>query len=255
MSRLRFREPSPRFPEISPSRRRSPAQATNGVLRLLDFLAANIRNRNTREAYYRAACSSFAWLKQNDITELDDIEPMHVSLCVQTLLATAAKPTVKQHLAGIRHLFDRLVTGQILPANLAHALRGPKHVLRRGKAPFLTEDQARHLLADIDSSTVVGLRDRALIGMMAYTVARIGAVAGMRVEDHFPHGKRFYVRLHEKGGKQHEMPVHHKLDVYIDEFIRAAGIVEDERGPSSPRPRAKRAFQPGAQCTASTPTA
>jgi integrase/recombinase XerD len=105
--------------------------------------------------------------------------------------------------------------------------------------PFLTEDQARHLLADIDTPTVVGPRDRALIGMMAYTVARIGAVAGMRVEDHFPRGKRFYVKLHEKGGKQHEMPAHRKLEGYIE--ITAAGIGEDERGPSSLRLRAKRA--------------
>ena len=191
MSRLRFREPSPRFPEISPSRRRSPAQATNGVRRLLKSFAANIRNRNTREAYYRAACSFFAWLKQNDITELDDIEPMRVSLCEQTPLDTAAKPTVERHLAGIRHLFDWLVTGQILPANPAHAVRGPKHVVRRGKTPFLTEDQARRPLADIDSSTVVGPRDRALIGMMAYTFARTGAVVGIRVKIIFPGERGF----------------------------------------------------------------
>lgn len=153
MSRLSFRKPSPRFPKISPSRRRSPAQATNGVRRLLEFFAANIRNRNIREAYYRAACSFFAWLEQDDITELDDIGPMHVSSDVQTPLATVAKPTVKQHLAGIRHLFDWLVTRQILPANPAQAVRGPKHVVRRGKTSFLTEDQARRPLADIDTST------------------------------------------------------------------------------------------------------
>jgi len=141
---------------------------------------------------------------------LDDIEPLHVSLYIETLQTTAAKPTVKQHLAAIRMLFDWLVVGQILPTNPAHAVRGPKHVVHRGKTPFLTEDQARRLLAGLDTSTVVGLRDRALIGMMTYTFARIGAVVGMRVEDYFPRGKRYYVRLHEKGGKQHEMPVHHK---------------------------------------------
>ena len=201
------------------------------VRRFLEFFAATIRNRNTREAYYRAAGSFFAWLDRNGITALDDIKPLHVSFYIETLQTTAAKPTVKQHLAAIRMLFDWLVIGQILPTNPAHAVRGPKHVVHRGKTPFLTEDQARRLLAGIDTSTVVGLRDRALIGMMTYTFARIGAVVGMRVEDYFPRGKRFYVRLHEKGGKQHEMPVHHKLEEYLDEYIRAAGIGEDERGP------------------------
>jgi site-specific recombinase XerD len=199
--------------------------------RFLEFFAATIRNRNTREAYCRAACSCFAWLDRNGIDSLDDIEPLHVSLYVETLQTTAAKPTVKQHLAAIRMLFDWLVIGQILPTNPAHAVRGPKHVVHRGKTPFLTEDQARRLLAGIDTSTLLGLRDRALIGLMTYTFARIGAVVGMRVEDYFPRGKRYYVRLHEKGGKQHEMPVHHKLEEYLDEYIGAAGIGEDERGP------------------------
>ena len=87
------------------------------VRRFLEFFAATIRNRNTREAYYRAACSFFAWLEQNDITALDDIEPLHVSLYIETLQTAAAKPTVKQHLAAIRMLFDWLVIGQILLTN------------------------------------------------------------------------------------------------------------------------------------------
>ena len=201
------------------------------VRRFLEFFAATIRNRTTREAYYRAACSFFAWLEQRGIGELADIEPMHVSLYIETLQATAAKPTVKQHLAAVRMLFDWLVVGQILATNPAHSVRGPKHVVRRGKTPFLTEDQARRLLAGLDLSTVVGLRDRAVIGMMTYTFARISAVVGMRVEDYYPQGKRTWVRLQEKGGKQHEMPVHHKLEVFLDEYIAAAGIGDDDKGP------------------------
>ncbi len=76
-------------------------------------------------AYYRAACSFFAWLEQHGIGELADIEPMHVSIYIETLQATAAKPTVKQHLAAIRMLFDWLVVGQILATNPAHRCAGP----------------------------------------------------------------------------------------------------------------------------------
>ena len=199
--------------------------------RFIEFFAATIRNKNTRMAYYRAACSFFAWLEQHGITELIDIEPVHVAAYVEALQETAAKPTVKQHLAAVRMLFDWLVIGQVLATNPAHAVRGPKHVVRRGKTPVLTEEQARRLIESIDTSTVVGLRDRALIGVMTYAFARIGAVVAMRVEDYYPNGQRWWVRLHEKGGKRHEMPAHHKLEGFVDEYIAAAGIRDDGRGP------------------------
>jgi len=101
----------------------------------------------------------------------------------------------------------------------------------RGKTPVLTADQARQLLDSIDVSTVVGLRDRALIGVMSFALARVGAVVAMRVEDYYPQGKRWWVRLHEKGGKRHEMPAHHTLEAYLDAYIDAAGIRGDGKSP------------------------
>lgn len=121
--------------------------------RFLEFFAASIENDNTRMAYYRAICSFFAWLDEHGIGELPDIEPFHVAAYLKALrvsdagnpattLRAASKPTVKQHLAAIRMLFDWLVVGQILAINPAHAVRGPKHVVKRGKTPVLTEEQA-----------------------------------------------------------------------------------------------------------------
>jgi site-specific recombinase XerD len=199
--------------------------------RFLEYFAASIRHRNTRMAYYRAACSFFAWVEQHQIGELADIEPLHVAAYIEALQATAAKPTVKLHLAAIRMLFDWLVVGQVLAVNPAHAVRGPKHVVRRGKTPVLTEDQARRLLEGLDTSTLVGLRDRALIGVMTYTFARIGAVVALRVEDYYPAGKRWWLRLHEKGRKRHNMPVHHKLEQFLDEYLAAGGIREAGKTP------------------------
>jgi site-specific recombinase XerD len=201
------------------------------VRRFLEFFAAQIRNKNTRMAYYRAVCDFFVWVERHRIGELADIEPVHVAAYIEALQETASKPTVKQHLAAIRMLFDWLIIGQVLAVNPAHAVRGPKHVVKRGKTPVLTEDQARRLLESIDSSTLVGLRDRALIGVMIYSFARIGAVVAMKVEDYYPGGKRWWVRLHEKGGKRHEMPAHHKLETFIDEYLAAAGISEDGKTP------------------------
>jgi integrase len=96
--------------------------------------------------------------------------------------------------------------------------------VKRGKTPVLTAEQTRQLLDSIDVSTVVGLRDRALIAVMTYALARVGAVVAMRVEDYYPQSKRWWVRLHEKGGKRHEMPAHHKLEAFLDEYLSAAGI-------------------------------
>ena len=199
--------------------------------RFLEFFAANIRNRNTRTAYMHAVGRFFAWCDQNQIGQLADIEPLHVAAYIEALGKDFEKPTVKQHLAGIRMLFDWLVTGQVVATNPAHAVRGPKHVVRTGKTTVLDTDQARTLLDSIDTSTAIGLRDRALIALMTYSFARVSAAMAMDVEDYLPKGKRWWIRLHEKGGKDHELPAHHNLEAYLDAYIEAAGIREDKKGP------------------------
>jgi site-specific recombinase XerD len=204
-------------------------QGDQAARRFLEFFAATIRNKNTRLAYYRAAVRFFAWCDQHRIGELADIEPLHIAAYVEAMTRDFEKPSVKQHLAAIRMLFDWLVTGQVVAANPAHSVRGPKHVVKRGKTSVLTGDQARALLDSIDVTTLVGLRDRALISVMTYALARIGAVVAMRVEDYYPQGKRWWVRLHEKGGKRHEMPAHHNLETYLDAYIHAAGIQEERK--------------------------
>jgi integrase/recombinase XerD len=118
-------------------------------------------------------------------------------------------------------------------------VRGPNHVVRRGKTPVLTEEQARRLLESIDTSTVRGLRDRALIGVMTYAFARIGAVLAMKVEDYYPTGKRWWVRLHEKGGKRHEMPAHHSSKRSSTSMSPRPASATRAKAPSSARRSAK----------------
>src|SRR3982751_6120528 len=127
-------------------------------------------------------------------------------------------------------LFDWLVVRQIVEVNPAAAVRGPKHVVKKGKTPVLEADEARQLIDSIDVSTLVGLRDRALVALLIYTFARISAALHMNVEDYYPQGKRWWVRLHEKGGKQHEMPCHHLLETYIDAYLTEAGIGVEKTG-------------------------
>jgi site-specific recombinase XerD len=199
--------------------------------RFFEFFTANIRNKNTRRAYYTAACRFSEWCQGRGLDELGQVKPVHVAGYIETLLQELSKPTVKQHLAALRMLFDWLVVGHVLDVNPAHAVRGPKHVVKKGRTPVLDREEARSLLAVIDTDTLTGLRDRALIGVMIYTFARIGAVLNMNVGDYFTQGRRGWVRLHEKGGKEHEAPCHHKLEAFLDEYIAAAGIADDKVGP------------------------
>jgi integrase/recombinase XerD len=197
--------------------------------RFMGFFTAHIRNAHTRRAYYRTACAFADWCAGRGIVELAQVEPMHVAAYLEGL--TLAKPSVKQHLAALRMLFDWLVIGQVIAVNPAHAVRGPAHVVKKGRTPVLEREEARALIESIDATTRIGLRDRALIATMIYTFARIGAVLQMNVGDYFSQGRRGWIRLHEKGGKEHESPCVAKLEVYLDEYIAAWNIGDEKDGP------------------------
>jgi site-specific recombinase XerD len=199
--------------------------------KFLEFFAAQIRNRNTRKAYHRNAMEFFAWTEGRGLA-LPAIEPLHVAAYIEQLLAEDyAKPTVKQHLATVRMLFDWLVVSQVVPANPAHAVRGPKHVIRKGKTPALDEDEARLFFESFDASRIVGLRNRALAGVMLYTFARVEAALSMNVQDYYPKGKRSWVRLHEKNDKVLEMPAHHRLEEFMDAYITGAELAGQKKKP------------------------
>jgi site-specific recombinase XerD len=199
--------------------------------RVLEFFTAQINNDHTRKAYLNATRRFADWCAAHGLHQLDQVQAFHVAAFVKDLQGQFTPPTVKQHLAAIRMLFDWLVTGHIIETNPAHAVRGPKYVVKKGKTPVLTADEARTLLDAISTDTLMGLRDRALIGVMVYTFARVNAVLGMKVKDYFIQGRRGWVRLHEKGGKEHEVPCHHTLERYLDEYIAAARIGADGDGP------------------------
>ncbi len=171
----------------------------------------------------------FDWLAAKGVTQLADIASVHVATYIEELCRARSAPTAKLRLAALKHLFDWMVTGQIMPTNPAAAVRGPRHIVRRGKTPVLDPAEARQLLDAIDTTTVIGLRDRALIGLMVYSFARIGAAINMRVEDAYTQNRRLWVRLHEKGGKQHAMPCHHNLEAYLHAYIEGAGIASDPK--------------------------
>jgi integrase/recombinase XerD len=112
--------------------------------RFMGFFSVNIRNVHTRRAYYRVAEEFSDWCAGRRIHQLADVRPMHVAAYIEGL--TLAKPSVKQHLAALRMLFDWLVLGHVIDVNPAHAVRGPKHVVKLGRTPVLEREEARTLL-------------------------------------------------------------------------------------------------------------
>jgi site-specific recombinase XerD len=162
------------------------ALGESAARRFIEFFTANIRNRNTRVAYAKAVSDFFRWCEAVGLHELGSLEPVHVAAYVEQLGKTHSAPSVKQHLAAVRMLFDWLVVGQVARSNPASVVRGPKHVVKRGKTPILSPEEARQLFESIPTDTLVGLRDRALLAVLIYSFARISAALSMRVEDYFP---------------------------------------------------------------------
>jgi site-specific recombinase XerD len=216
-------------PELAPAPIFAPTP--KAVRRTLEFFTTQINNDHTRKAYLNATRRFAAWCETRGLHNLADVQPIHMAAFIKDLQGEFSAPTVKQHLAALRMLFDWLVTGHVLDVDPAHAVRGPKYVVKKGKTPVLNTEEARTLLDAIDTGSLMGLRARALIGVMVYSFARINAVLRMKVGDYFTHGRRGWARLHEKGGKEHEVPCHHNLEKFLDEYMAAAGVAEDAAGP------------------------
>ena len=197
-----------------------------GLTRFVEFFTARIRNKNTRMAYAQAVNRFLRWCDEIGLG-LEDLGPIVVASYIEA--HSESDPTIKQHLAAIRKFFDYMVLGHIIHSNPATSVQGPKHVVKRGKTPILTQKQARKLLDSIDTSTLAGLRDRAIIGVMVYSFARVSAVVGMNGKDYYQNGKKWWFRLHEKGGKFHEVPAHHNAEAYMDAYIQAGAIALDDK--------------------------
>lgn len=189
--------------------------------RVLEFFTAQISNDNTRRAYLQAVKQYITFLDKHNLS-LKTANPVVIATYIKSLKISPA--SIKQHLAGIRVLYDYLVTKGELPYSPAISVKGPKHIVRKGKTPVLTAEETRRLLDSIDETTVLGARDKALIALMVYSFARIGAVLNLKSKDYYHMGKRSFIRLIEKGGKFHEVPVHHNSQEYLDAYLKLAKI-------------------------------
>ncbi|RZM77815.1 tyrosine-type recombinase/integrase [Leptolyngbya iicbica] len=198
--------------------------------RYVEFFTAEIRNLNTRLAYYRALTQFFGWL-EDCYPDLGIHQVNSIIIAHYIEIHPGSALTRNQHLSAIKSLFRWLQADGVIVEDPAVEVRGVKHRAKQGKTPVLSDEEMVQLLSSIDTSNVMGLRDRALIATMFFSFARIGAVLGMNVGDYFPKGKRYWFRLHEKGGKYHELPTHHTAEEYLDQYLDAARLRDMKDNP------------------------
>jgi integrase/recombinase XerD len=181
-----------------------------------EFFTAGIPNSYTRKAYSHAVRKFFAWLEPHGVA-IAQITPGMVGRYFDQ--HPGSPPSKKLALAAIRGLFDAMVRRHAMMLNPASSVRGERYSVIEGKTPEITIEQARRLVASISTNTVVGLRDRAIIGVLIYTAARAGAVAKLRVRHFTYDGTQWMLRFEEKGGKSREIPVRHDLQKFILEYL------------------------------------
>lgn len=183
-----------------------------------EFFSGSIRNRHTRIAYLRAVRQFLTWVEQREIP-LDRVTPGLVGRYFDE--QPGGLPTKKLRLAALRAFFDVLVNRHVLILNPAATVRGERYETVEGKTPEITRDQARILLASIDVTRPVGLRDRAIVATLIYTAARAGAVATLKLKDFVWDGTQYALRFMEKGNKYRSIPIRHDLQIYLLEYLES----------------------------------
>lgn len=196
------------------------------------FFDAEIDNPRTRRAYVSASADFFRFALPMMGAGLGSLTALHFSCWIEDMKVRGlSTPTIKQRLAGVRMLFQSLARQQIIKWNPVAVVKGPRYSVQTGKTPMLDGDETNRMLQAIDTSTLIGLRDRAMIGTMAYSFARVSAVTSLDVVHVFHQRQRLWLRLAEKGGQCKDVPCHHHLETYLTEWIEAADLGHQQEAP------------------------
>jgi len=211
-----------------------------------EFFTARIPNAHTRDAYTRAFNRFAGWCSaETPPLPLDGITPPAIAAYLGELEAAGMSvASIKLHLAALRHWFDWLCQKGALHVNPVASVRGPKLVVREGKAPVLKREQARKLFDSIGDD-VMGLRDKALLGVMLFGFVRVSAVCKMRVKDREDAGGDAWLVLHEKGGRERRIPCHHAARDYVRAYLAAASIDAGSKVPLFQTARGRTALLTG----------
>lgn len=206
-----------------------------------EFLFGQIRNRHTRRAYHHAIHRFLDWVHERKLA-LHEVTPRDVGDYLDSL-RNLAIPSKKLHRAALNHFFDLQVKRHAVVLNPVSSVRNERYEMTEGKTPEITVKDARRLFNSIETSTLLGLRDRAILAVLAYSGSRIGAVARLRLKHFTRESDQWVLAFHDKGGKHRKVPVRHDLQQVLTRYLNAAGIVGDDKDAPlfrSARPRQRR---------------
>ncbi len=195
-----------------------------------EFFYGRIENRNTRRAYLSSVIRFLDWCHHFEL-ELFRVQPGHLRQYLDTAFADSAASTQKRQLSALRHFFDILVERHVVVLNPVLSVRGPRVQALEGLTPEIVRKQARTLLDSVDTSHVVGLRDKAVMSTLIYTGARVGAVARLKLSDLRHDGTQWLFRFREKGGKLREIPVRHDLEELLQDYMERGGMRPGDNAP------------------------
>ena len=200
------------------------------VAALEDWYFGEVANDNTRAAYRRAIVRFNAWAGAEGYSLPQLRAPQMRDYLKEMERSGLSAPTIKQHLAAIRAVFNALMRAGEIEANPAASVKGPRLSVKEGKTPAFDAKEARRFLDAIGTATVKDRRDRALASLMMYSFARVSAAVGMDARDYFQQGDGFHLRLKEKGGKQRTLPAHSALVEELAGYLDGTGL----RGQAAP---------------------
>ena len=198
-----------------------------------EFFAAKLTNPHTRRAYGRQVFRFLEWCDAQGL-ELRDVSPVEAAAFIEAIAPSVASQRIA--LAALRQFFDLMVTRHAILLNPFQSVHGPPRGGLDGKAPEITPRQARRLLESLDCSRPVGLRDRAILGTLTYTGARVGAVSKLRLRDLRDYGEYRSLRFREKRGKEREIPLRLDLNHWIQAYLLIADALDDDKNAPLFRP-------------------
>jgi integrase/recombinase XerD len=209
----------------------SESKQTKTAETLLNILQGRITNANTRGAYKIAWRYFFQFCSEYSLT-LELVKPYHVGMWLKR--HTGSVSTQRQHLAAVRLLFDHLLQQGVLDLNPAARAKPPRIGIETSHTPVFELEEIKALFQTIDSGSLVHVRDKALFSVLLYTWARVSALVALKVEDYYQRKGERWLRLHEKRGKIHEVPVHSKARKAVDHWLQVSGLESNRAAPLFP---------------------
>lgn len=177
-------------------------------------------NKNTQVSYANGINLFFQHIQSNDVKELIDVEPKHLSKFLFWMNENEySVATTRLYLSAIRMFLDHCVVDGLISVNPAKAVKLPKHSSKTGKTPVIVPEQVRQIIDAIPLNTPADYRDRALIAVMVFSFFRISAALTLSVKHYELRGRQRWIIGEEKGSKRHEMPVHPTLEEYLNHYI------------------------------------